>query len=292
MLDNDSIKCAVVIPCYKVSNNILNVIDSIGNEVKKIFIIDDNCPENSGKLVKLKSSDKRLKILYNSNNIGVGGSTKRGFYEAFKDDDINVCVKIDGDGQMDTQNIKKFLEPFKKNKYLYVKGNRFHIHRNFLKMPIARIFGNFFLSLTSKITTGQYNVFDVNNGFIALHKNVYKNLNLKNIDDDFFFETSMVAEMRNIKCKIIDLKIDTIYKNEKSNLVIKKIFFKFILKHIAILIKRLFNEYIKNKNYYMIVVILGIFLTSIYSITIIKKIGLLIVLFFLFFYIDKKQLHN
>ena len=26
----------------------------------------------------------------------------------------------------------------------------------------------------------------------------------------------MVAEMRNIKCKILDIKIDTIYKNEKK----------------------------------------------------------------------------
>ena len=186
MLDNNPIKCAVVIPCYKVSSNILNVIDSIGDEVKKIFIIDDACPENSGNLVKLKSSDTRLKILHNLNNMGVGGSTKKGFYEAFKEDDINVCVKIDGDGQMDTQNIKKFLETFKKKKYLYVKGNRFHIHKNFLKMPAIRIFGNFFLSLISKITTGQYNVFDINNGFVALHKNVYKNLNLKNIDNGFF----------------------------------------------------------------------------------------------------------
>ena len=186
MLDNNSIKCAVVIPCYKVSSNILDVIESLGDEVKKIFIIDDACPENSGNLVKSQSSDKRLKILYNSKNIGVGGSTKKGFSEAFKEDDINVCVKIDGDGQMDTQNIKKFLEKFKKEKYLYVKGNRFHIHKDFLKMPAIRIFGNFFLSLISKFTTGQYNVFDINNGFVALHKSVYKNLNLRNIDDGYF----------------------------------------------------------------------------------------------------------
>jgi len=80
---------------------------------------------------------------------------------------------------MDSKNIKKFLEPFTKSQNLYVKGNRFHAHKKFLKMPVIRIFGNFFLSLISKITTGQYSVFDINNGFIALHRKIYK-------DDKFY----------------------------------------------------------------------------------------------------------
>lgn len=83
MSADKSVKCAVVIPCYKVSNNILAVIDSIGSEVEKIYIVDDACPENSGDLVKSKSLDNRISIIYNSKNLGVGASTKKGFHEAF-----------------------------------------------------------------------------------------------------------------------------------------------------------------------------------------------------------------
>ena len=97
----------------------------------------------------------------------------------------------------------------------------------------------------------------------------------------------MVAEMRNIKCKILDIKIDTIYKNEKSNLVINKILFNFILKHFSILIKRIFNEYLKTKNYYMIFLIFGIFAILIFSIALIKKIIILTILIFLFLLKDK-----
>ena len=97
----------------------------------------------------------------------------------------------------------------------------------------------------------------------------------------------MVAEMRNVKCKILDIKIDTIYKNEKSNLVINKVFLYFILKHISILIKRIFNEYLKTKNYYMIFLIFGIFSISILSIALIKKIIILTILIFLFLLKDK-----
>ena len=287
MTADNSVKCAVVIPCYKVSNNILTVIDSIGSEVEKIYIVDDACPENSGDLVKNKSLDNRISIIYNSRNLGVGASTKKGFHEAFKKNDIDVCIKIDGDGQMDTQNIKRFVEPFKKKSYLYVKGNRFHFHRNFLKMPFIRMLGNFLLSFVSKITTGQYNIFDVTNGFIAMHKNVYKKINHSNISDDYFFETSMVAEMRKIKCKILDIKIETIYNNEKSNLVINKILFHFITRHISTSVTRIINEYIKLKDYLMIFLIFGIFVTLIISIFITNKIIILIILIFLFFLKDK-----
>ena len=287
MFNKNLIKCAVVIPCYKVSDEILKVVKSIGPEVDKIYVIDDACPENSGKLVKENIIDERVVVLRNLKNSGVGSSTKKGFVEAFKDKNIDVCIKIDGDGQMDSKNIKKFLEPFTKSQNLYVKGNRFHAHKKFLKMPVIRIFGNFFLSLISKITTGQYSVFDINNGFIALHRKIYKDVNFKNISDDYFFETSMVAEMRNIGCKILDLEIETEYNNEKSNLIIKRVLFKFILKHSLIFFKRIYFEYIKNKNYLVLLIIFGILSSLVLSIYSSKILIVFIILIFIFFIKDK-----
>lgn len=287
MFNKNLIKCAVVIPCYKVSDEILKVVKSIGPEVDKIYVIDDACPENSGKLVKENIIDERVVVLRNLKNSGVGLSTKKGFIEAFKDKNIDVCIKIDGDGQMDSKNIKKFLEPFTKSQNLYVKGNRFHAHKKFLKMPVIRIFGNFFLSLISKITTGQYSVFDINNGFIALHRKIYKDVNFKNISDDYFFETSMVAEMRNIGCEILDLEIETEYNNEQSNLIIKKVLFKFIIKHSLIFFKRIYFEYIKNKNYLVLLIIFGILSSLVLSIYYSKILIVFIILIFIFFSKDK-----
>ena len=74
---------------------------------------------------------------------------------------------------------------------------------------------------------------------------------------------------------------------KKSNLVINKILFNFILKHFSILIKRIFNEYLKTKNYYMIFLIFGIFAILIFSIALIKKIIILTILIFLFLLKDK-----
>ena len=42
---------AIIIPCYLVKNQILGVLEKIGPEVQKIYVVDDCCPEGSGKLV-------------------------------------------------------------------------------------------------------------------------------------------------------------------------------------------------------------------------------------------------
>ena len=42
---------AVVIPAYKVKKHIPSLIDSIGVEVSRIYLIDDKCPEETGKYV-------------------------------------------------------------------------------------------------------------------------------------------------------------------------------------------------------------------------------------------------
>ena len=69
---------AVVIPCYNVSKNILDVIKSIGPEISKIYVIDDCCPQKSGDLVNDNVKDERVKVLYNSVNLGIGSATKKG----------------------------------------------------------------------------------------------------------------------------------------------------------------------------------------------------------------------
>ena len=41
-------KTAIIIPCYNVKKHILNVLKSISNDLYKIYVIDDGCPEKTG----------------------------------------------------------------------------------------------------------------------------------------------------------------------------------------------------------------------------------------------------
>ena len=62
---------AVVIPSYKVTKHILGVISEIGKEVQAIYVIDDACPDGSGKLVQDQCKDKRVKVLFHDVNLSL-----------------------------------------------------------------------------------------------------------------------------------------------------------------------------------------------------------------------------
>src|SRR5690554_2199955 len=137
----DNPKIAVVIPCYKVKEHILGVIQSVHKEVDTIYVVDDCCPDSSGSFVEEHNNDKRVKVLYNKQNLGVGGATMHGYKEALAND-IDIVVKVDGDGQMDATLILDFIKPILDGNADYVKGNRFFSYEHVSSMPKVRLIGN------------------------------------------------------------------------------------------------------------------------------------------------------
>lgn len=57
-----TLSVAVVIPSYKVCKHIIGVIDRIGPEVGRIYVVDDCCPESSGDFVEQNCKDTRVKV--------------------------------------------------------------------------------------------------------------------------------------------------------------------------------------------------------------------------------------
>ena len=98
----------IVIPCYRVRHKILSVYNKIDFKVvDKVIIVDDCCPEKSGRFLK-KILKKTIKLnLFSKRNLGVGGATLKGFKKAY-DDNYKTIIKIDSDGQHETKFIKKF----------------------------------------------------------------------------------------------------------------------------------------------------------------------------------------
>lgn len=251
---------AVVIPCYRVTKHILQVIDSIGPEISRIYIVDDACPDGSGRLVQEQCKDPRVHIFWHEKNLGVGGAMKSGYKQAIKDE-MDIVVKIDGDGQMDPKLIKKFITPILKGKADYTKGNRFYDLENISKMPRIRIFGNAILSMIAKFSTGYWNVFDITNGYTATHVKILEHLPFSKISDRYFFETDMLFRLNTIRACVVDIPMNAVYGDEKSNLKIKDILFDFTTKHIKNSGKRIFyNYFLRDMTAASLELVLGIIL--------------------------------
>ena len=230
---------AVVIPAFRVADHIISVVESIPRFVDRIYLIDDACPNQSGKIVEQTCTDSRIRVLYHLENQGVGGATMTGYLAAIEDG-MEVIVKIDGDGQMDASLIAEFVMPILSGEADYTKGNRFFNLEELRAMPGIRLFGNAALSFLSKFSTGYWNLFDPTNGYTAIHADVAKLLPFEKISRRYFFESDMLFRLNTIRAVAVDIPMSAIYGDEISNLKVSRVMGEFFVKHVRNFFKRIF----------------------------------------------------
>lgn len=250
----------VVIPCFKVSRQILTTINRIGSNVDRIIVVDDACPESTGKIVSEYCRDKRVVVISHQINLGVGGAVKTGYRYALAHH-ANIIVKLDGDGQMDPESIDKLVLPIIQGRADYSKGNRFFSIEGLSQMPRLRLLGNLVLSFMTKFSSGYWKVFDPTNGFTAVDARTLLELPLDKVDNRYFFESDMLFRLGLIGARVKDVPIKAIYNDEKSNLKITRVIFEFPAKHFRNFTKRvIYSYYLRDLNLASIELPLGLLL--------------------------------
>lgn len=232
-----------VVPAYKLDQRILGLIADIQKYVDQIIVIDDNCPNRVGHIVQAQYSSPDVIVIFNEENLGVGGAVKNGYKLALQNG-AEIVIKIDGDGQMDPAMIPKLIEPILSDQADYTKGNRFYTLESLRSMPRKRIVGNSILSVFSKLSTGYWNIFDPNNGYTAISRDALQNLDLDQISSSYFFESDMLFRLYCNRVVVRDVPISSFYADETSNLSISKVTFEFLFKHFRNAFKRYFYGYL------------------------------------------------
>lgn len=242
MDSNDSGRVAVVIPSFRVKRHILDVLRTMPAIVSRIYVVDDACPDGSGRHVEANCRDPRVRVIYHAVNQGVGGAVMTG-YQAAIDDGMTVIVKVDGDGQMDPALIPVFVQPILAGEADYTKGNRFFDLERVRAMPAMRLFGNAVLSFMTKLSSGYWDLFDPTNGYTAIHADVARLLPFDKISRRYFFETDMLFRLNTLRAVVVDVPMSARYADEVSSLKISRIVGEFLLKHARNAGKRLFYNY-------------------------------------------------
>lgn len=252
---------SVVIPCYKVTRHIQKVIEGIPLEINNIYCIDDACPDQSGKLIqKLFPDDPRIQVLFHSENMGVGGAVKTGYIQALRDG-VKICIKMDGDGQMDPRFLPIFIEALAAEKFDYVKGNRFHSPRLLKKMPAIRLFGNAGVSFLSKLSSGYWHLMDPTNGYTGIRTEILEDLTLEKISNRYFFESDMLFRLNLARARVKEIPMEAIYSDEQSNLKISKVIWQFFGLYMNRFFKRIvYNYFLRDFNVGSLALLQAIFL--------------------------------
>lgn len=239
---------SVVIPAYRASKSILKVLSAIPDYVSAVIVVDDGCPDFTGKKVIEECSDPRVSVIFNSHNLGVGGAVIQGYKKALEGNS-DIIVKLDADGQMDPRNIQKLVRPIVKGHADYCKGNRFDSLEDLEQMPRLRILGNAVLSIMSKFSTGYWNITDPTNGFTAVHADVLRRVNLDKLRKSYFFESDMLFRLALVRAAVMDIPMTATYGDEVSSLKVRRVIPEFLGRHSVNFLKRIFyNYYLKEWN--------------------------------------------
>lgn len=241
-VSHDGPLIAVVIPSYKVRSHILRLIERIGPEVARIFVVDDGCPEGSGDHVLAGCRDPRVVVLHHAENQGVGGAVVTGYEHALAAS-AEIIIKIDGDGQMDPALIPHFAAPIVEGRADYVKGNRFYNIEDVRTMPAVRLVGNAALSFMTKMSSGYWTLFDPTNGYTAISARVASHLPLAKLRRRYFFESDLLFQLGLFQAMVVDMPMAAVYGDEISSMRIGRILPEFLVGNVVNFTKRVFYNY-------------------------------------------------
>lgn len=236
-------KIAVVIPCYNVSKHIEEVVQGLPEFITWIIAVNDCSKDNTDAiLLRLAERNKKLVYLKHKINQGVGAAMITGYKKSLELN-ADLIIKMDGDGQMDPENIQDLIKPLIEDKADFTKANRFRDFKALRAMPMSRRIGNIGLSFMIKASSGYWNIFDPTNGYTAIKSETLSGIDFSKIHNRYYFETSFLIELYYNNAVIIDVPMKARYGDEISGLSRTKTLMEFPPRLLSALIKRIVLKY-------------------------------------------------
>lgn len=158
-------KVLVMIPAYNEEENIKNVILKLKKDYPEAdYVVINDCSKDGTleELKKIKANYIDLPL-----NLGIGGGVQTGYKYALQNN-YDIAIQVDGDGQHDTAYLKTVIEPIEEGKADIVIGSRFIKKEGFQSSELRRL-GINILSTLIKVCCGT-KVLDVTSGLRAVNR--------------------------------------------------------------------------------------------------------------------------
>jgi glycosyltransferase involved in cell wall biosynthesis len=205
-------KISLVIPAYNEEKLIRPTLEGVPELYDKVYVVDDASPDNMANVVReMAEKDSRIELLQHSVNSGTGQGIITGYLQSLKDG-YDIAVVCGGDAQMPLDETPNLLDPIIDEGIDYTKGNRFMNQGNaFEIMPYTRFWGNTLLSLMTKIASGNYDVFDVVDGFTAISRRGIEAVDWNKAWKGYGYPMDFIIRICSTGLKIKDIPRTAIY---------------------------------------------------------------------------------
>jgi len=206
-------KVLTITPAYNEKKKILAVIKQIQQFCDNILIIEDGSTDGTYEVLKYYSIENSLKIIRHERNRGYGAALITGFNYAIENN-YEIVITIDADGQHDPSYIPKFLDEIKKG-YDIVSGTRYHPEspvRTIVPDNPKRINDEIVNFLNEKLGISLTDAFC---GFKAYRVNKLSELKLTITDYAFPLQVWVQAVMKGFRIK--EIPVPLIYPNPRKD---------------------------------------------------------------------------
>ncbi|WP_339311792.1 glycosyltransferase family 2 protein [Paenibacillus sp. FSL M7-0896] len=156
-----------IVPCFNEEENIRCLIKELSeySDILDFIIINDHSTDSTSLICK----ESNVNIINLPCNLGIGGAVQTGYIYA-KENNYDIAIQIDGDGQHDPAYLKNLICPIVENGVDFVIGSRF-IKKEGYQSSFTRRVGIVYFSGLLQMLTRQ-KVTDPTSGFRACNKRV------------------------------------------------------------------------------------------------------------------------
>ena len=233
-MDSTNTKILVAIPAKNEESTILGVVENIN-----IFTKNSNLGDFSIVVFNDKSKDGTKEILENkghkvftiSKSFGLGHVFTK-ITEYFLENNFDLLVTIDGDGQFNPEEISKIIQPILERKADMVTGSRFLKDSKTINISKVKKLGNKMgAKYISSVLKEKY--YDVTCGFRAYNKEAIMRVHTFS---NFTYTQEVFLNLGFKKLIIKEIPITTTYFKERKSKMVKSVF-NYVLKSFKIIIK-------------------------------------------------------
>lgn len=244
MYDGDRV--AVVVPAYNETQFVGEVITTIPDFVDIVIAVDDCSDDGTWQVIQAiaeggfetaterevtrvisdggqgvvrekQATESRVIPVRHQTNTGRGGAVKTG-YQIALNRDVDVVAVMDGDGQMDPENLEEIVSPVVEGEADYAKGNRLASREQWSEMPRWRLFGNVILTLLTKLASGYWWMRDPQNGYTAISTAALEQIDVQNLYDDYGFLNDVLIRLGAHDMRVTDVTMEAVYGDESSDI--------------------------------------------------------------------------
>lgn len=213
-------KIGVVVTAYNEEALITDALKGIPLEVDRVYVVDDASTDKTRKIVE-NYVNGRVCLLCHEDNKGVGATITTGYKKALEER-MDIVMVMAGDNQMDGKYFPHLLAPILSGKADYAKGNRLsHItHRE--GMSNWRFFGNWLLTMLTKVASGYWDIRDPQNGYTAITRECLSRIDLDKLYPRYGYCNDLLVKLNTGGFKVTDVPMPARYGNEISKIRYRK----------------------------------------------------------------------